>query len=244
MKELTTEYEISSSHVDCRMHYKASALMCDMQEAANKHASAIGFGYGDLIKDNCVWVISRIKARFLRAPLWEEKVRMTTWHKGMEGIFSLRDFEVRSAADGSVLAAATSSWLIMDVASRKLIRADHLLQDKGIATMYPKNALEPTCGKLRTPAGCSMVSSRTVHFSDTDFNMHTNNSRYIDWALDCIGADILKSGDIDEYQINFNHETVPGDTVDMYMAEKEGNGYFIEGRKGDTVIFQTIIKFR
>ena len=54
MKSHTIRYRICTCDVDIRKSYKAFSFMTQAQEIANYHASRIGFGYADLIKDNIV----------------------------------------------------------------------------------------------------------------------------------------------------------------------------------------------
>ena len=82
MKSLTTRYTLRTSDVDIRKNYKAFAFMSMAQEMANRHASRIGFGYDDLIRDNISWVVSRMRVKYLEAPKWEDEIQFSTWHKG------------------------------------------------------------------------------------------------------------------------------------------------------------------
>ena len=66
---------------------KPSSFMNYAQEAANLHASVLGFGYDDMMVTRSAWVLSRMHVKFLRHPVWREKVRITTWHKGPERLF-------------------------------------------------------------------------------------------------------------------------------------------------------------
>ena len=68
MKSHTIRYRICTCDVDIRKSYKAFSFMTQAQEIANYHASRIGFGYADLIKDNIVWVLSRMKVSYLSSP--------------------------------------------------------------------------------------------------------------------------------------------------------------------------------
>ena len=151
MKSLTTTYRIRTSDVDIRKNYKAFAFMSMAQEMANWHASRIGFGYADLIKDNISWVVSRMRVKYLEAPKWEDGIQFTTWHKGPDGVFSLRDFEVADEEGKRTLIQATSSWLLIDTATRRMLRPDHVLGEKSPATALDRDAITEHCGKLVTP---------------------------------------------------------------------------------------------
>lgn len=246
MKSHTIRYRICTCDVDIRKNYKAFAFMNQAQEIANYHASQIGFGYADLIKDNIVWVLSRMKVRFLQSPHWEDEVQLTTWHKGREGVFSLRDFELASADGGTTLVQATSSWLLIDVNSRRMLRPDHVLGEKSTSTAWDRNAIAESCGKLISPAeGMEPVRTHEVLYSDIDFNSHTNNAKYVEWAFDALPSGILsEKGSIDSFQINFNHETRLGDSVDLYRSASADGDFFVEGRSADKTVFQASIRLK
>ena len=209
MKSHTIRYRIQTCDVDIRKSYKA-----------------------DLIKDNIVWVLSRMKVSYLSSPKWEDEVELTTWHKGREGVFSLRDFEITPAGGGSPLVQATSSWLLIDAGTRRMLRPDHVLGEKSTSTALDRNGME-------------QVRTHEVLYSDMDFNLHTNNAKYVEWAFDALPAEELsRGGGIDSYQINFNHETRLGDRVDLFRAATAPGEFFVEGRCGGKTVFQTNIRLK
>lgn len=243
MNTKTIGYTISSSDVDTGKNYKPFSFMCDAQEAANIHATEIHFGYDDLIRKNCAWVLSRIRVKYLKSPKWGDNVSLTTWHKGRDGIFYLRDFEMKDAA-GASLILSTSSWLILNLESRKMIRANHILPDGCFSDVYGGDAIAEHCDRLTAPEDLKFSMEKEIRYSDIDFNGHANNAKYIEWAFDCINPELLFKSEIDEYQINFTHEARLGDTVGLYLAYIETNSIFIEGTVNNTTIFQTIIKLK
>lgn len=244
MKSLTIRYKIRTADVDIRKSYKAFSFMCQAQEIANYHASEIGFGYRDLIKDNVVWVLSRMHVRFIQAPKWEDEVALTTWHKGRDGVFSLRDFELTSADGDMLLARSTSSWLLIDTGSRRMLRPDHILGDKSTTTALDRDSIAEHCGKLISPKDMDLVHTRKVLYSDVDFNGHTNNAKYVEWAFDAMDPKELDTLSLDEYQINFNHETRLGDTVEIYRAPTGGRAWFLEGRSEGKSVFQMTVRLK
>lgn len=244
MKSKTINYIITSAEVDYGKNYKPFSFMCDAQEVANIHASSINFGYDDLIKKNCVWVLSRMKVKYLQSPRWGDNVNLSTWHKGRDGVFYIRDFEMRNASDGTPLIMATSSWLIIDIESRKMLRTDHIISDSNSVTMLDRDAVAEHCCRLRTPEDMSFAMTKEIRYSDIDFNGHANNAKYIEWAFDCIDPKLLINSEIDEYQINFNHEARLGDKIQMTCSKIDNGSIFIEGENNDTIIFQTKINLK
>ncbi len=245
MKSYTIKKAISSPEVDNKQIYRAFSFMEQAQDIANLHAGNIGFGYDDLIKSNSAWVLSRFHARFVNAPRWEDKVAVTSWHKGRDGVFSLRDFEIRSAEDDSLMIAATSSWLIIDLESRRMLRPDVVLGDAGLSTSLERDAIAEHCGKLRFKCDMQQAATVKVSYSDIDMNAHTNNAKYTEWTFDAIPAEVTMQRHIDEYQINFNKETRIGDIVNIFVGQEDENTFCVEGRLDDnTSIYQMIVKFK
>ena len=88
------------------------------------------------------------------------------------------------------------------------------------------------------------VRTHVVLYSDADFNGHTNNAKYIEWAFDTLPLDIVSGKDIDEFQINFNHETRPGETVELLRGMTGPDTFFVEGRCSDKTVFQCHIRLK
>ncbi|MBQ5438031.1 MAG: hypothetical protein IIU34_00155, partial [Bacteroidales bacterium] len=72
---------------------------------------------------------------------------------------------------------------------------------------------------------------------------HTNNAKYVVWAMDCLPFDYLAAHRVSDIRINFNKETRPGDAVALFRAPVEG-GWVVEGRLGDASSFCVEILFR
>ena len=73
-------------------------------------------------------------------------------------------------------------------------------------------------------------------------NNHTNNARYMEWALDSVHESIPSDGFIAEFMINFNHESKIGEKLDHYSC-KTDKGAFFEAKKGETSVVQIEFKF-
>ena len=197
---------------------KPSSFMDLAQEAANIHAKILGFGYDRLIETRTAWVLSRMHIEFLRHPRWNEEVELSTWHKGPERLFYLRDFLMISAG-GEPLVRATTSWLVLNIGTRRLVRSS------GISTedTCQENAIEKPCDKVQMPSDVDkeLVAEHVVSYSDVDLNGHTNNAMYLVWSMDVVDYAVTSSVPLKELKINFNKETKPGEKVSLYRAVKE-----------------------
>ena len=233
---------ITCYDTDVAHYLKPGAFMDLAQEIAYISADSLGFGYDDLQQFGVAWVLSRFEIHFLDMPRWKDRVELQTWHKGFEGPFYVRDFRM-NGADGKPAILATSSWLVIDMETRHLLRREHLAEKLPLDTIYDESALDTPCGKVIMPReGVEKVAEHTVSYSDVDIIGHTNNAKYIVWAMDCIGFDQTSSKRVSSIRINFNKETRPGETVELLRAPAE-NGWFIEGRLGGASSFCAEIRF-
>lgn len=243
-KILQHNYTIPCYDTDASWHLKPASFMNYAQEAAGQHAIILGFGYDELIRTNTAWILSRMHIKFLDTPKWRDQVTLTTWHKGLNRLFYLRDF-IMTDAQGNAIIKATTSWLVLNLETRRLVR-DPELMDEG--TVNAEHVLEAPADKVQMPKDIvpEMVMEHVVSYSDVDANAHANNAMYMQWAMDAVEYSMTSAHQVKELTINFNHETKAGDLVKIYRAvvEKEdGVHVFVEGKVEETSSFTVELVF-
>lgn len=229
---------------DASWRLKPVSFMNFAQEAAGCHAERLGFGYDDLIASNTAWVLSRMHIEFTDMPEWRDEVTLQTWHKGLNRLFFLRDF-IMTDKEGNIKVKATSSWLVLNLETRRLVRDPEVMDMEGLCK---EDVLEKPADKVQMPKDVDpeFVVTHPVSYSDIDMNGHTNNAMYMHWAMDTVDYDIISSRVVKALTINFNHETKIGDRVDLYRAvteDEDGLHFFIEGKTGDSSSFCVDILF-
>lgn len=229
------DISIPCYQTDVKCQLRPAAFMDLAQEIAYWAAHELGFGYDTLHVHHTAWVLSRMHIRFHRPVHWRDAMTLYTWHKGAEGLFYLRDFELRTP-EGECCVSATSSWVVIDERSRRLVRPEDLKNlldpERQVADAFAEPApkiILPKEGEAEE-AGC-----HTVSYSDLDLLGHTNNPRYVVWAMDCLPLEEA-SRPVKELYINFNKETRAGDTVQLLRLRTE-QGWFVEGRVDDKTCF-------
>lgn len=244
------DIQIPCYDTDASFHLKPASFMDLAQEIAFWAAQTLGFGYDELIARKTAWVICRMHFKFQNPPKWRDSVRLYTWHKGLSGPFFLRDFEMRAKDDSDfndkskALVVGTSSWVVMNMETRSMVKSDTLGSFVPMETQCQDDAIAENCTKLVMPKSVSeeLVGKRVIEYSDVDFNQHTNNARYLVWAMDCIDYDTVSSRMVTDVRINFNRETKPGDVVELYRSHV-GDSWFIEGRLNGKSCFCAQIDF-
>jgi len=242
IEHISTSFKPISHDVDLNKRLRLTSFLQKTQEVAEAHATLYRCGYHHLIKNNMVWVLSRMKVEIDRMPEWDEPVRIDTWHKRVERIFALRDFILFDANETPVV-KATSAWLIMDICTRRMLRVEHVLPHLSQVNV-PHDAIHTVPDKLTAPEALILHHTHTVRFSDLDLNNHVNNVKYVTWALDCLPMQTLSGQNISVFQINFNHEALYNDSVALLYAAQDTQTHYIEGKRKDQSLFQAVCVFK
>lgn len=239
--------EIPCFMTDSAYRLKASAFMEEAQEIAMDGADVLGFGYDTLHPMNMAWVLVRMQFKYLRAPMWREKLTLRTWHKGVKGPYFVRDYELLDEK-GERVAVSTSSWVVLNVVERSFVRMSSL---EGVVDPNPQNedsAIETLAPKVAIPRNVEpdIVAKHNVVYSDLDFNGHTNNTKYISWAFDALPIEVSTQKAFSEISINFNKEAMLGEEVTLkcFKSKEEGpETWTIEGAVDDHSSFTAKIVF-
>jgi len=233
MDKTTRKFVVPCYMADDEYRLRASAFMDMAQDMALQGSHELGFGFDRMNGVHMGWVLYRMYFKFLRPVIWREELTMNTWHKGLEGLVFLRDFELLGA-DGERAVVGTSSWVVLDMQNRSFVRNDALPPFVNPVAQNTEDAVKERAPKVVIPPGLEKkpVREHIVCYSDTDFNGHTNNVKYVVWAMDRIDPEYASTHQVKEIAVNFNRETRLGDTIMIYAAEEPtdtGRIFYVEG---------------
>jgi medium-chain acyl-[acyl-carrier-protein] hydrolase len=207
---LRETYQIRSYEVDCRNRLSILAMFSFMQEAASKHAAALGVSIHQLVSENFTWLLSRLKIKIASYPGWNDRIQVSTWPSGAQQLFALRDFAITDGND-QIIAAAASAWLVIDLQKRRPVR---------IAPFVER--LKPVEGSHILPERLNKLPAFSLHdhertfvarYSDLDINQHVNNVRFVEWVLEGVPPAVLRTSAPAEIEINFLAEAFYEDQI-------------------------------
>ena len=147
---------------------------------------------------------------------------------------------------GNRLISATTSWLIIDLASRRMVR------DRELADNFDNSqagyAIEEQAEKVTLPKEIEpeLVDTHKVVWSDIDTNGHVNNVKYVVWALDVLDYELVSKKPIKELLVNFDSEVLPGQSVDLYRVVEQVDDTmvcYIQGKVDGKASFSVKINF-
>ena len=241
--------KVSCYETDRFMQLRPFSILNYAQEIAYVHSTGLGVGWNALMDVNLVWVLSRIRVKILDFPHWRDEIEMETWHKGQDRMFSLRDFVI-SDKKGNAKVLITSSWLIIDVNTRRIHRFENLMKhpDDVYEYIFNKDAIYERADKILLPEDMTLVKTREVVYSDVDFNGHVNNAKYIEWSEDIVPPQMQEKMRLSEFSIEFCHECRQGETIELYMKicdveESTEKKVYVSGRREGKAIYSALLKY-
>lgn len=235
------EWRIRASECDAAGLAKLPAILNLLQEAASLNAEELGFSKSDFASagENISWVLTHLRIRMERYPRWGERIRVVTWPRKGRKITALRDFEIYDA-DAARIGAATSEWMVIDLATRRVMPIPDGVFEKANDERSPVFGAD---GFAKLRWDCRQTPDDALRFrasrNDIDLNGHVNNVHYVEWFLETLPPGMEHCA---ECQIAFKSETLAGEEVLAEGVETEP-GVFVhrvsspDGR--DHVLAQT-----
>ncbi|KAJ8770051.1 hypothetical protein K2173_010039 [Erythroxylum novogranatense] len=211
-----------------------------LQETALNHvwmSGLLGNGFGathGMVRNNLIWVVSRMHVQVDHYPIWGEIVEMDTWvgASGKNGM--RRDWLVRSQATGHVFARATSTWVMMNQTTRRLSKMPEEVRAEISPWFIHKQAI-----KEEVPEKINKVGDKAKYIntnlkpkrSDLDMNHHVNNVKYIRWMLETIPDQFLEDHQLSSIVLEYRRECDSSDIVQS-LCEPDENGILGRGLSG------------
>jgi len=197
-------FSIRSYEVDWRGRLSILTIFNFMQEAASKHAEALGVSIQQLLEENYTWLLSRLKIKMNAYPGWTDQLDVYTWPSGTQSLFALRDFRFKDQNNHSV-GAALSAWLIIDTQKRRPVRIASFVER--LKPIEGDHILSDTLNKLSQRETYKFERKFQVRHRDLDINQHVNNASYVEWAIESIPSAFQKNAVLSELEINFLAES-------------------------------------
>ncbi|MDR2521814.1 MAG: acyl-ACP thioesterase [Spirochaetaceae bacterium] len=224
------EAAVTLGDVDRTNRVKPSAFFRYFQHATSLHGDALGIGAAQIAASGQGWVLSRFSVEIETRPALSDRLTVRTWPRGFRKLFALRDYEI-TGAGGQPVARARSGWLVIDIHRRRPLREESLCRPLPANAHLP-DMLPEASALADEYTGTQKTGEKTPAYSDTDYNGHVNNVRYVEWVEDCAGFETLSTAEKFRLDINFVNELLPGQTAGIY-ATPPGPRMYVEARRLD-----------
>ncbi|RVX12526.1 Palmitoyl-acyl carrier protein thioesterase, chloroplastic [Vitis vinifera] len=201
-----------------------------LQETALNHvwmSGLLGNGFGathGMMRNNLIWVVSRMQVQLDHYPIWGEVVEIDTWvgASGKNGM--RRDWLIRSHATGQIFARATSTWVMMNQQTRRLSKMPEEVRAEISPWFIEKQAIKEDVPEkiVKLDDKAKYVNSNLKpKRSDLDMNHHVNNVKYVRWMLETIPDQFLESHQLSSIILEYRRECGSSDIVQSLCEPDE-----------------------
>ena len=157
---------------------------------------------------NLVWIITDYDIEVARLPRFAEEITIETEALSYNRLFCYRRFTIYDEA-GQELIHMMATFVLMDRDSRKV----HAVEPEIVAPYqsdFDKKLIRgPKYANLEEP----ISQDYHVRFYDLDMNGHVNNSKYLDWIFEVMGADFLTHYIPKKINLKYVKEVQPGGLI-------------------------------
>ena len=217
-------FKVRSYQMDTKARLTLTSIADFLQESAGNHADSNGFGFHHMQKSGLLWVLTRMKIKIHRLPVWNDELELSTWVVNREKFFSRRDFEIKSKS-GKILISAGSGWMLIDFKRKRPHLVDNVLMN---IEMFPdKLAINEELIKIEDPTMVNSEKLYHVKYSDLDIAQHTNNTQYQRIILDTFSFGFRNKHHIKAFEINYLAEALIDEGLKILTSRTKEKNVFV-----------------
>lgn len=205
------------SDASCFGRLKLHSLLDYLQDTASLAAESFEGTSSQLIARGYSWILTRYEIEMLGPlPALDEPFLVRTFHDPEHSYGTLRVFQV-CRSDGTLLAWAKTSWLLLDLTAGRPVRpAAHI---PGI-TQRDAQPIETDFRDIpQVPAEAEFrIVPCPVRFHDLDSNGHVNNAVYFEWVFEAVPLDPM-THELRSVSAFFRSGAKWGEALSLQVAE-------------------------
>ena len=219
--KFTQKYKVKFHDTNSNELLGASGVLKLMQETGMLHMEFCRPSYRDLLNQDKALILSNIRINIYSPICAYDEVTVVTWATGSRGFTTYRSFQIFK--NDELCAEANTIWALVSVSEKKLVK----ISEVDFSNFEPEEQLvldAPSKVRIPNELKLSLVGEYTVRYSDTDINMHINNTNYPDMFFNYLpnpDKKIVKS-----VAISYLNDAKVGDNLKFYMGKTDGK-YFM-----------------
>jgi len=204
--EYSEAFTVRTYEIDHCKRATIPALIRLMQEAAMQNVIQLNVSIWDLEQQHISWVLLRKSMQLFRLPNLGECIRVLTCPTGFDRRFTYRDYKIFGAND-ELLVQSSSAWLLMDTLSRRMAPIPQFILDFGPKMPPPELCLPRPDVKFPKFERADFSKTFEVNWHDLDFNLHLNNTLYIQWMLEAMPPETLQQKRVAGMEVLYRAES-------------------------------------
>ena len=194
---------------DMNGHIKLPDVILLSLQVSGMQSIELGVSDKAILEDyNLVWIITDYDIEVVRLPRFAEEITIETEALSYNRLFCYRRFTIYDEA-GQDLIHMMATFVLMDRDSRKVQAVESEIVAPYQSEFDKKLIRGPKYANLEAP----ISKDYHVRFYDLDMNGHVNNSKYLDWIFEVMGADFLTQYIPKKINLKYVKEVRPGGVI-------------------------------
>lgn len=194
---------------DMNGHIKLPSLILLSLQVSGSQSAQLGVSDKEILeKYNLVWIITEYDIDVIRLPRFAEEITIETEALSYNRLFCYRRFTIYDES-GQAIIQMLASFALMDRDSRKV----HSVDPEMVAPYQSEFSKKIIRGPKYTDLDNPTSKDYHVRFYDLDMNGHVNNSKYLDWIFEVMGADFLMNHIPQKINLKYVKEVRPGGMI-------------------------------
>mgnify|MGYP000991901105 CR=1 FL=1 len=202
---------------DMNGHIKLPDVILLSLQVSGMQSIELGVSDKDVLERyNLVWIITDYAIDVVRLPHFAEEITIETEALTYNRLFCYRRFTIYDEA-GQEIIRMVATFVLMDRDSRKV----HAVEPEIVAPYQSEFDKKLIRGPKYANLENSISKDYHVRFYDLDMNGHVNNSKYLDWVFEVMGADFLTHHVPKKVHLKYVKEVLAGGLITS-QYEQEG----------------------
>ena len=194
---------------DMNGNIKLPSLILLSLQVSGSQSAQLGVSDKEILeKYNLVWIITEYDIDVIRLPRFAEEITIETEALSYNRLFCYRRFTIYDES-GQAIIQMLATFALMNRDSRKVHSVDPEMVAPYLSEFSKKIIRGPKYTDLDNPTS----KDYHVRFYDLDMNGHVNNSKYLDWIFEVMGADFLMDHIPQKINLKYVKEVRPGGMI-------------------------------
>lgn len=225
---LKTEHDIKWYEVDFLRILKPCALLNHLQDVATKSADRFGIGMSFLEPRNYAWFLIKYHLEFNDYPENCEKIVLKTESRGYLKLFAIRDFEIWSQDEQTLLGRASSQWAMINLTDKNFVK----LSDIEKLPKFESREDDLVFSRINSLEHYDEELEFRVRYDDIDVNKHVNNANYLTWAFEALPLEFRKNHKPKTIDLVYKKEISYGNNViSKVKIENNKTSHLLENKE-------------
>ena len=212
----THRYKVNGHDVNGDKYLTILALLKSMQECSLQHARELKTSVWDMEDNQITWVLIRKEMKIIDPLQLDDIYTVITYPSGFDKFFAFRDYLIFNE-EKKLVAAASSTWTLINTETRKLSKIPQNIMD--IGTPKDLKFLSQADKSMGKPDLWEMADTRKVRPYDLDWNNHVNNIVLVRYMLEYYKGKGVEDQEITKLLFHFKNEI----NIDKEVLVNVGN---------------------